>query len=363
MNNAKTETWYPWLLDLIGTRNDLKLERAQRVSTGTNIKISNMAAGKKKNNNKPNSSCPKMVSFPHSLQELPEALLQQKQLLRCLVRAPLLFSDHQDRELLTSPRLWGCWFILSPCMRPYEGKGVCVQGLQYLLRIMHLITLPIKPISSTGLPVEVIPNFHFLLSVFHSVAPPYLSKCLLPNLSSHPMHAYLQAFNHSVLLDSVYITGSMTIPASFPRHSSPWPSYQNSPAPALCDLTVHTQATREYQGWMRPYRASVPNIYRVHKSSPQHLWGPTVGMRTGMSYILQKLVVLYICAQSQGHLFHSGSTPSSGKGLCQNELKTLLCNFFLVLCSQSFHMPHTQASPPGIRGWDTDIPLVFSSFA
>lgn len=53
-----------------------------------------------------------------------------------------------------------------------------------------------------------------------------------------------------------------------------------------CDLTVHTQATREYQGWMRCYRAFVPNIWGTN---PLHSTSRALQLAWGLAWVTSSI--------------------------------------------------------------------------
>lgn len=131
----------------------------------------------------------------------------------------------------------------------------------------------------------------------------------------------------------------------------PWPSLPPSPGilahgyltgthqllHCVIWLCTHKQPENSRVGWGLTEHLSQTSI---GCTNPLHSTPGALHLAWGLAWVTSSINGSpLICAQSQGHLSHSGSTASNGKGFCQNELKTLLCNFFLVLCWLS-HASH-----------------------
>ena len=108
-----------------------------------------------------------------------------------------------------------------------------------------------------------------------------------------PMHVYLRAFNHFVLLNSVHMSRSMRTPAPFQPRAG-------VPELGLC-------ATVEEQAWMRPCRASVPHLHGGHALPPRSLWRAAAGalrLACGMSSTPAgpRALLLHSARQLQGRV-------------------------------------------------------------
>lgn len=151
-----------------------------------------------------------------------------------------------------------------------------------LLRIMHHIPL---------LTVAVSPNLHFLLGVFHSVAPPYLSKLLfisqtpssapcMPSIILCPLilstlQDLWQSLPHSPgILAHSHLTGTHQS-----LHRVLWPcTHVSNKRISRLDETLQSIGSKHLEAAQIPSTTHLTNGF----------WGPTIGMRAGMSNILHK---------------------------------------------------------------------------